>query len=61
MAHYFGLLVLDGQRTWTLLSNPFGADGVDLFGTYGNRVDLPAVHPRWAGPALRLPSRPPVR
>ncbi|MGY1754702.1 hypothetical protein [Blastococcus sp. SYSU D01042] len=43
VAHYFSLLALDGQTTWILLSNPFGADGVDLFGTYGNRVDLTAV------------------
>lgn len=43
VAHYFSLLALDGQTTWILLSNPFGAEGVDLFGTYGNRVDLTAV------------------
>ncbi|RBY89342.1 hypothetical protein [Blastococcus sp. TF02A-30] len=43
VAHYFSLLVLDGQNTWILISNPFGAAGVDLFGTYGNRVDLTAV------------------
>jgi hypothetical protein len=43
IAHYFSLLLLDGQTTWILLSNPFGLDGVDLFGTYGNRVDLTAV------------------
>lgn len=43
VAHYFSLIVLDGQTTWILASNPFGAAGVDLFGTYGNRVDLTAV------------------
>ncbi|MCF6746298.1 hypothetical protein E9529_18880 [Blastococcus sp. KM273128] len=43
VAHYFSLLLLDGQHTWILLSNPFGVAGVDLFGTYGNRVDLTAV------------------
>ena len=43
IAHYFSLLLLDGQSTWILASNPFGLDGVDLFGTYGNRVDLTAV------------------
>jgi hypothetical protein len=43
VAHYFSLLLLDGQTTWILASNPFGAAGVDLFGTYGNRVDLTAV------------------
>lgn len=43
VAHYFSLLMLDGQNTWILLSNPFGAEGVNLFGTYDNRVDLAAV------------------
>ena len=43
VAHYFSLLLLDGQNTWILASNPFGADGLDLFGTYGNVVDLSAV------------------
>jgi len=45
VAHYVSLLVLDGQTTWILASNPFGLAGVDLFGTYGNRVDLTAVGP----------------
>ena len=44
-AHYFSLLLLDGQSTWILASNPFGLAGVDLFGTYGNVVDLTAVGP----------------
>lgn len=39
IAHYFSLLFLDGQTTWILASNPFGLGGVDLLGTYGNRVD----------------------
>jgi hypothetical protein len=43
VAHYFSLLVLDGQKTPILASNPFGTAGVDLFGTYGNVVDLTAV------------------
>jgi hypothetical protein len=43
VAHYFSLFVLDGQTTWILASNPFGAHGVDLFGTYRNVVDLTAV------------------
>ena len=43
VAHYFSLLALDGQTTWILASNPFGTAGVDLFGTYGNAVDLTAV------------------
>jgi hypothetical protein len=43
VAHYFSLLLLDGQTTWILASNPFDLTGVDLFGTYGNVVDLTAV------------------
>ena len=43
VAHYFSLLLLDGQTTWILASNPFGQTGMDLFGTYGNAVDLTAV------------------
>jgi hypothetical protein len=43
VAHYFSLFVLDGQTTWILASNPFGARGVDLFGTYRNVLDLTAV------------------
>ena len=46
IAHYFSLLLLDGQATWILASNPFGQDGVDLFGTYGNAIDYTAVSPR---------------
>ena len=43
VAHYFSLLMLDGQTTWILASNPFAVAGFDLFGTYGNVVDLTAV------------------
>jgi hypothetical protein len=43
VAHYFSLLMLDGQTTWILASNPFGRAGVDVFGTYDNTVDLTAV------------------
>ena len=46
IAHYFSLLLLDGQATWILASNPFGVDGVDLFGTYGRAVDYTAVSTR---------------
>ena len=45
VAHYFSLLVLEGQLTWILVSNPFAQDGVDLFGTWRNEVDLLAVSP----------------
>jgi hypothetical protein len=44
VAHYFSLLLLDGQLTWILASDPFQT-GLDLFGTAGNRVDLTAVSP----------------
>ena len=40
VAHYFSLLLLDGQTTWILASNPFAQSGVDLFGTYGNAVNF---------------------
>jgi hypothetical protein len=43
VAHYASLLLLDGQTTWILASNPFARPGVDLFGTYRNAVDLTAV------------------
>ena len=46
VAHYFSLLLLDGQATWILASNPFGQDGVNLFGTYGRAIDYAAVSPR---------------
>lgn len=45
VAHYFSLLVFEGQLTWILASNPFGLDGVDVFGTYRNEVDLNVVSP----------------
>ena len=43
VAHYFSLLLIDGQATWILASNPFAQDGVDLFGTYGNAIDYTRV------------------
>jgi hypothetical protein len=46
IAHYFSLLLLDGQAVWILASNPFGQDGVDIFGTYGNAIDYTAVSTR---------------
>ena len=46
IAHYFSLLLLDGQATWILASNPFAQPGVDLFGTYGNTIDYSVVSPR---------------
>ena len=45
VAHYTSLLLLDGQRTWILASNPLGRDGVDLFGTAAHVVDLTAIPP----------------
>ena len=45
VAHYFSLLLIDGQATWILASNPFGADRVDLFGTYGNAINYTILSP----------------
>lgn len=45
IAHYFSLLLIEGQYTWVLASNPFAQQGVDLFGTYRNALDLAAVGP----------------
>jgi len=46
IAHYFSLLFLDGQQTLILASNPFGMDGVDLFGTYARRIDYSVLSTR---------------
>ena len=51
IAHYFSLLLLDGQFTWILASNPFGSDGVDVFGTYGNSVDDTTIAPSTIAPS----------
>jgi hypothetical protein len=45
IAHYFSLLLLDGQATWILASNPFAVDGVDIFGTYGNAINYTLLSP----------------
>ncbi len=42
IAHYFSLLVFEGQSFLALLSDPFGS-GRDLFGTAGNTVDFTVV------------------
>ena len=42
VAHFFSLLVVQGQLLITLSSNPFGA-GWDLFGTAGYTVDIGVV------------------
>ncbi|MCU1691397.1 MAG: conserved rane protein of unknown function [Frankiales bacterium] len=44
VAHYFSLLLLDGQLTWILASDPFQT-GRDLFGTADNAIDYGAVSP----------------
>jgi hypothetical protein len=44
IAHYFSLLMLEGQLTWILASDPF-VQGWDLFGTIGNAIDYTAVSP----------------
>lgn len=46
IAHYFSLLVFDGQQVFILASDPFGfGDGVDLFGLAGDSVDYTVVGP----------------
>lgn len=44
VAHYFSLLVLEGQAVVALASDPFGR-GWDLFGTAGRAVDFTLVSP----------------
>lgn len=45
VAHYFSLLVLEGQQAWILASDPFGT-GADWFGTADWSVDFTRVAPR---------------
>lgn len=42
LAHYFSLLIFEGQSAVALASDPLGR-GWDLFGTAGNAVDFTAV------------------
>lgn len=42
VAHYFSLLMFEGQRMVSLVSDPFYS-GADLFGTAGNTVDFTVV------------------
>ena len=42
VAHYFSLLVFEGQDAWRLLSDPLGR-GWDLFGTAGHTINYLAV------------------
>ena len=44
VAHYFSLLVLEGQAAIALVSDPFG-QGWDLFGTASRSIDYTAVSP----------------
>jgi len=44
VAHYFSLLVLDGQRMFIRISDPFGR-GWDLFGTADYTIDWTLVSP----------------
>ena len=46
VAHYFSLLVFEGQRTLILASNPLALPGVDLLGVYGNAIDYSVVSTR---------------
>jgi hypothetical protein len=45
IAHYFSLLLIDGQLTYILMSDPFG-QGWNLFGTAANSIDYTAVSAR---------------
>ena len=45
VAHYFSLLLLDGQLTWILASDPFQS-GLNLFGTAFGAVNYTLVTPR---------------
>lgn len=45
IAHYFSLLVFDGQTTYILASDPYGT-GADWFGTSGKVVDYGVVSTR---------------
>ena len=45
LAHYFSLLLLDGQLTWILASDPFQS-GLNLFGTAYDAVNYTLVSPR---------------
>jgi hypothetical protein len=45
IAHYFSLLLLEGQNAWILASDPFG-NGANWFGTATWTVDYTRVTPR---------------
>jgi hypothetical protein len=40
MAHYFTLLILDGQRLFYAISDPLGQGNADIFGTAGSQPDF---------------------
>lgn len=44
IAHYFSLLVFDGQQTLILASDPFGT-GLDLLGTAGSTIEYGLLDP----------------
>ncbi|MCU1677055.1 MAG: hypothetical protein JWM93_1813 [Frankiales bacterium] len=43
IAHYFSLLLFDGQMTWILASNPFDHPGTNWFGTANNLPNYTVV------------------
>lgn len=45
IAHYFSLLITEGQALYPLFSNPYGKNW-DLFGTVGYVIDLEPLNPR---------------
>jgi hypothetical protein len=48
MAHYWTLLLYQGQATWALASNPLGEAGTDLFGTADRAIDYSVIGARGA-------------
>jgi hypothetical protein len=43
MAHYWTLLLYQGQAIWSLASNPLGEAGTDLFGTADRPIDYGVI------------------
>ena len=43
MAHYWTLLLYQGQAIWSLASNPLGEVGTDLFGTADRAIDYGVI------------------
>jgi hypothetical protein len=48
VAHYWSLLIYQGQAIWYLASDPLG-NGSNLFGTAGGQIDLSVLTPTPSG------------